>query len=188
MRLDLYSSATFDRGASHVRLALWWLVNGFLFSSPLPGSNWRVLLLRAFGAIVGRGVIIKPLVRIKFPWRLQIGDHSWIGESVWIDNLAEVRIGSNVCISQDAYFCTGSHDWESVSFNLITKSIVVADHCWIGAKCVLVPGTELGTGSVLCMASLGRGQLSSWTIYSGVPAVPQRLRTPVEGNRGHSAE
>jgi putative colanic acid biosynthesis acetyltransferase WcaF len=180
MHLDRYSSVTFDRGASRLREALWLLANGFMLSTSIPGSIWRVLLLRAFGAIIGRGVIIKPSVRVKFPWRLQIGSCSWIGESVWIDNLADVRIGSNVCISQGAYFCTGSHDWNSDSFELITKPTVVADHCWIGAKSILAPGAQLGIGSVLCMASLAKGQMSPWTIYSGIPALPLGPRRPTK--------
>ena len=96
-------------------------------SSSIPGSAHRCFLLRAFGAKIGRGVNIKPRVKVKFPWRLIVGNHSWIGEAVWIDNLAEVEIGANCCVSQGAYLCTGSHDWNSRKFTLITKPIRVED-------------------------------------------------------------
>ena len=88
MRLDLYTTEGFQRGRPAWLEAIWLLVQPLLISSPLPGSRLRVLLLRLFGARIGRGVTIKPGVMVKFPWRLEIGDHSWIGEHVWLDNLA----------------------------------------------------------------------------------------------------
>lgn len=180
MKLKEFSPKKFDRGASRWVEAVWLLFLGTLFSSWLPGSKWRVALLRIFGASIGRGVVVKPYVQVKFPWRLHIGDHSWIGEHVWIDNLAEVRIGSNVCISQGAYLCTGSHDWTSDSFDLVVRRIDVADHAWVGAKAVLAPGTEVGIGAVLSMASLGKGKIDPWNIYSGVPATFQKARVERE--------
>jgi hypothetical protein len=97
---------------------------------------------------VGTGVVIKPHVRVKFPWKLYIGDHSWIGESVWIDNLAQVTIGSNCCISQGAYLCTGSHRWDRDTFDLVTKPIVIEDQCWVGAMARVAPGGD--EAPVLC--------------------------------------
>src|SRR3954452_11502522 len=100
MRLDLYSPNGFNRGRPAWLEAVWLLVQPFLLSSSLPGSRVRVTTLRLFGARIGRGVTIKPHVRVKFPWRLQVGDYSWIGEDVWLDNLAEIRIGQHCCLSQ----------------------------------------------------------------------------------------
>ncbi|WPY96242.1 WcaF family extracellular polysaccharide biosynthesis acetyltransferase (plasmid) [Limimaricola variabilis] len=176
MQLDRFSSAGFDRGAPRVVEALWLAANSLLLSSWLPGSGWRVRLLRIFGAQLGHGVVIKPGVRVKFPWRLRVGDHSWIGEDVWIDNLAEVCIGAHACLSQGAYLCTGSHDWGRESFDLITRPIAVADHAWVGARAVLAPGATLGTGAVLGMGSLGKGDMTSWTIHVGHPAGSRRAR------------
>ena len=105
--------------------------------------------MRAFGARIGEGVVIKPGVRIKFPWRLAIGRDSWIGEHVWIDNLAAVKIADNVCISQGCYICTGSHDWSSASFDLLTRNVVVERYAWICAMTTLAPGTRVGEGAVL---------------------------------------
>lgn len=119
---------------------------------------------------------MKPGVRVKFPWRLSVGDHAWIGEQVWIDNLAEVSVGAHACLSQGAYLCTGSHDWSSEAFDLITRPIVIEDHAWLGAGAALAPGAIMRKGAVLSMAAFGRGELSEWTIYAGNPAAPVRKR------------
>lgn len=165
MRLDHFDNRDFSRGASRAKEALWMVVSGTLFGSWLPGSGWRVKLLRAFGATVGQGAVIKPHVTIKFPWRLTIGDHVWIGERAWIDNLAEVTIGSHSCISQSAYLCTGSHDWTDPEFGLITRPIQIGNGCWVGARSSLAPGTTMEDGSILAMNTLGTGRLAANTIY-----------------------
>ena len=93
MDLKSFDNADFDRGASRAKELVWLVVSALTVAGPLPGSGWRAALLRAFGAEIGPGVVLKPGLRVKFPWRLTIGDNSWIGESAWIDNLDEVRIG-----------------------------------------------------------------------------------------------
>lgn len=176
MQLDSYSSDTFDRGASRVREAAWIILAGSLFTTWLPGSTWRIWLLRAFGAQLGDGVIIKPKVQIKFRWKLTIGDHCWIGEKAWIDNLAEVVIGNHVCISHGAYLCTGSHNWKATGFDLITKPIRIADHTWVAAWARVSPGVTVSEGAVLAFASVATSSLAAWTIYQGVPAIPAGRR------------
>ena len=182
MKLDQFDPSGFDRGAPRWREAVWLLVSEMLFSTFLPGSAWRVALLRLFGAQIGRGVLIKPHVHIKFPWRLRIGQHCWIGERVWIDNLADVNIGDHVCISQGAYLCTGSHDWTSESFDLIVKPIKLDRNCWVGAKSVVAPGCQVSEGAVLTIGSVASGYLESWTVYSGSPAQPTRLRSSAKSD------
>ncbi|NIS67256.1 MAG: colanic acid biosynthesis acetyltransferase WcaF, partial [Gemmatimonadales bacterium] len=115
-------------------------------------------------------------VRVKFPWRLMIADHVWIGEGVWIDNLATVTIRDHCCISQGAYLCTGSHDWESATFNLITKPIEIHEYAWVGAQAVVGPGVVINEGAVLGLGSVATQDLESWQIYQGVPAQPVRPR------------
>lgn len=176
VRLDLFTNPDFDRGAPRWKEMLWLALQGLLFSSWLPGSGWRLHLLRAFGARIGKGVVIKPGVRVKFPWRLKIGDYSWIGEEVWVDNLAEVTIGSHSCLSQGAYLCTGSHDWNDPRFALITRSIHLRDGCWVGARASLSPGTRLEDGAVVTMGSVASGRLAAWTVHTGIPAQPTRQR------------
>jgi putative colanic acid biosynthesis acetyltransferase WcaF len=166
MRLADFNNDDFDRGRPRWVEACWRVVEGLLFNSWLPGSAWRVWLLRRFGAVVGAGVVVKPHVRVKFPWKLRIGDHSWIGESVWIDNLAEVSIGSNCCISQGAYLCTGSHRWDSEMFDLEVKPIVIGNHCWIGAMTRIAPGVKLKDGVVLALAQAATRDVDEWKIVT----------------------
>jgi len=106
------------------------------------------------------------------------GAHSWIGEDVWIDNLAEVTIGSQCCISQGAYLCTGSHDWTRQTFDLITRPIHVADQAWIAARSIIGPGVSVGEGSVLSLGSVATKNLAPWTIYAGTPAAIVKTRLP----------
>ena len=176
MRLDLFNNASFKRGRPAWVEALWLAAQSALLSSGIPGSRHRVFLLRLFGAKIGEGVVFKPGLRVKFPWRLSVGDYSWIGEEVWIDNLAEVSIGKHACISQGSYFCTGSHDYKSVRFDLITAPIHVGDHVWICAKSTLAPGVTAETGAVLGLGSVATRRLKPWTVYKGSPAREVRER------------
>lgn len=176
MRLDMYDNANFIRGTSRFIELLWLTCDGILLSSWLPGSIWRVKLLQLFGARIGGGVIIKPGVHVKFPWRLSVGNHCWIGESVWIDNLAEVVFGDHVCISQGVYFCTGSHDWSKISFDLITKPIAVNSHVWIGAMSRIAPGVSIGEGAVIGFGSITTRSVDPWSINSGSNSVAIKSR------------
>lgn len=177
MRLDLYENSDFDRGATRWKEFVWVVTQSLLFATWLPGSSWRVIVLRAFGAQVGREVIIKPNVSIKFPWKLQIGDFVWIGERCWIDNLEMVSIGPHSCISQGAYLCTGSHDWGDRNFPLIVKPISIGRGCWVGARANLTPGSVMEDGAVLAMAAMGSGRLAEGTIYLPDGSTkPRRLR------------
>ena len=180
MRLNAFDNAGFDRGAARWKEALWLGVSGLLVASWLPGSSWRVAVLRFFGTRLGQGVVVKPGVRVKFPWRLTVGDYCWLGEDVWIDNLAPVTLGRHVCLSQGAYLCTGSHDWAKTAFDLIVKPIVIGDHAWLCAFSRVAPGTVVEEGAVLGFASVGGKVLQGWTVYSGNPAVPVKKRTVAE--------
>ena len=182
MQLSTFRNDDFDRGASRLKELAWLIASELLVSGPFPGSRWRASILRAFGAKIAYGVVFKARVRIKFPWRLHVGANSWIGEGVWIDNLAPVRIGHDVCISQDAYLCTGNHDWSSRSFDLLTAGITIEDHCWVCARGVVAPGTHMHAGAILGLASLGQGQMCGWTIYATGKATekgPRRQDRPV---------
>jgi len=165
-------------GASKLRQICWYFVNVLFFINPLnPVSGLKVFLLRLFGAKIGRGVVIKPGVNIKYPWKLAVGDHSWIGEKVWIDNLAEVRIGSNVCLSQECMLLTGNHNYTLSTFDLMVKPILVGDGAWVGAKAVVCPGVSLGGHSVLTVASVMTKDAEPNGIYQGNPAVKVKDRT-----------
>lgn len=168
MDLRKYKNSGFDRGASLPKQACWLVISNVLISSWLPGSRWRRFILCLFGAKIGRAVVIKPGLTIKFPWRLSIGDNSWIGENTWIDNLAEVDIGKNVCISQGVYICTGNHDWSKETFDLTVKPVVLYDHSWACAFSKLTPGVTMEEGAVLALGCVGTGNLSAWNIHSNL--------------------
>ncbi|WP_045835454.1 WcaF family extracellular polysaccharide biosynthesis acetyltransferase [Hyphomicrobium sp. 99] len=176
MRLDTYNNGAFSRGKPAWFECIWLLAQWFLIRSQIPGSVHRRIILRAFGARVGGNVTIKPGLRVKFPWRLTIGDHSWLGEDVWIDNLAEVAIGSHCCISQGVYLCTGSHDWSASSFDFRAAPIVVCDKAWIAARAIVAPGVTVSEGSVLALGSVATRSTLPWTINGGNPASVMKTR------------
>ena len=149
----------------------WYVVSMLCFQSgiPLPYGMKRSLL-RLFGASIGKGVVIKPRVTIKYPWRLKVGDHVWIGENVWIDNLDDVTIGSNACISQGALLLTGNHDYSKSSFDLIIRPIEIGEGAWIGAKATVTQGVRVGEHAVLSVGSTSSKNLNPWGIYRGNPA------------------
>lgn len=180
MTVDLssYSAAHFDRGAGKLRELIWLLVSLVLFRlCPLSLSPVKRAVLRAFGARIGRNVTIKPHVKITFPWKLTIGDHVWLGEECWLLNLERIVIGNNVCISQRAFLCTGSHNYKSPTFDLIVKPITVENGSWIGADAWVGPGVTVGTHAVLTAGSIAGKSLEPYGIYRGNPAklVKQRV-------------
>jgi len=160
------------------------LLRAFWISS----SSLRVHLLRFFGARIGERVVIKPGVTVKYPWHLDVADDCWIGEDCWIDNLTTVQLGSNVCISQGAYLCTGNHDWSDPGFGLMIAPIRLMDGAWAGAKCILTPGTTLGEGAVAGAGSVVTGQIPDYHIYAGNPAVFVKRRTIGSVSAHHRTE
>ena len=175
-RLKDFANPQFSRGRARIVEALWLLAQWALVASWIPGAAHRRWLLRIFGAKIGKGVDIKPGVRVKFPWRLEVGNYSWIGENVWIDNLVQISIGANCCISQGAYLCTGNHDWSRSTFDLIMGPIHIGEGAWIAARSTIGPGVTVGEGAVLGLGSVANRDLEPWTINLGVPAVKVRAR------------
>jgi putative colanic acid biosynthesis acetyltransferase WcaF len=170
---------SFDRGRSLIIEALWLSCSALMFSTWLPGSNWRRGMLRLFGAKIGRGVLIKPFVKIKFPWRLRVDDFGGIGERVWIDNLAQVTIGANAWLSQDVYVCTGNHDWGRLDLPLLTREITLEEDVWVGARAVLGPGAKIGRGAVVTLGTIVLGEVPPWAIVGPGPMIrhgDRRLR------------
>jgi putative colanic acid biosynthesis acetyltransferase WcaF len=175
--LSKFENSWYTSGKSKGVDSLWYFLGlPLLRWTVIPFSSFRVRLLRLFGARIGRGVVIKPGVRVKYPWLLSIGDHSWLGEDVWIDNLGRVEIAESVCISQAAYLCTGNHNWSDPAFGLIVQPIVMRAGSWAGARTLICPGVEFGEGAVAAAGSVVVKSLLPWTIYAGNPASPMRSR------------
>jgi putative colanic acid biosynthesis acetyltransferase WcaF len=178
-RIDLSSPDNTElvRGRSLLFEALWFFFGApILASRVMPSSILRAILLRLFGAKIGVGVYIKPGVRVKFPWYLSVGDHCWIGEDVWIDNLAPVSIGSHVCVSQGAYICTGNHDWSKLNMRLFVKPIRLEMGSWVGARGVVCPGVTIAEGAILTAGSVATRDIPSFEIHTGNPATFVRAR------------
>lgn len=176
-RTDLshYDNSWYDAGPVF-RRALWYIAHLLFFRSGFPFNSVKKILLRAFGARVGQGVVIKPHVRIKYPWKLRIGDYSWIGEEAWLDNLADVHIGSNCCISQGAMLLCGNHDYSRRSFDLVIKPIILEDGAWVGARGLVCPGVIMKSHSVLAAGSVLSRDAEPYSVYRGNPAVKTKDR------------
>ena len=166
-----YTTGDFQRGASRLQEASWWAVRALFFLTPLPWpSRLRVALLRVFGARIGCGVVIRSQVNITFPWRFTVGDYVWIGDEVMIISLAHVTIESNCCISQRAFLCTGSHDFASPAFTLITKPITIREGSWVAASAFVAPGVSVGPGSMVAAGSVVATDVPARVIVRGNPA------------------
>jgi putative colanic acid biosynthesis acetyltransferase WcaF len=180
MNLGEFRNQDFDRGASCAREFLWLTLRAWLFDrSVMPWYRLRRAVLRGFGARVGEGVIVKPQVKITFPWKLAVGDRAWLGEEAWIMNLAPVEIGRDVCLSQRAFLCTGSHDWSDPAFKLVTAPITVRDGAWICANAFVGPGVTIGERAVVTAGSVVTHDLPADMVCAGNPCEavkPRRLR------------
>jgi putative colanic acid biosynthesis acetyltransferase WcaF len=171
INLSRYNNGGYFPG-SVLKQVLWFLAGRMFLNTyfPFPMMFKRIVLV-LFGARLGKNVTIKPKVNIKYPWFLTVGDDTWIGEQVWIDNLASVTVGSNCCLSQGCYILTGNHDFTKSSFDLITRPVVIEEGAWIGARAVVCPGVTAGTNAVLSVNSVATKNMEPYGIYQGNPAV-----------------
>ena len=175
--LSTYIHSAPHRNYSILRRTTWFYVNALVFKTGIfPSSRLKVSLLRLFGAEIGKKVVIRPGVNIKHPWLLRIGDHSWIGENVWIDNLVKVSIGNHVCLSQGVTILTGSHNYKDPAFGLLSGAVTLEDGVWIGAKAMLNHSVTAASHAVLTSGSVATKNLEAWFIYQGNPALKIRPR------------
>jgi putative colanic acid biosynthesis acetyltransferase WcaF len=142
-RLGAFSGHGYDKGRPFVMQALWFAVLNLIFVKWWCPAVWRVSILRWFGADIGKGVLIRHRVRILWPWKLVIGEDSWIGEGVWLLNLEPIVIGRDTCLSQEAFICTGSHSFKSPSFEYDNAPITIGNYVWIGARATVLRGVQV---------------------------------------------
>jgi len=165
------------RGRSAAAVQLWWLAQGILFGlSPQIAFGWRRGLLRLFGARIGKGVLLRPSVRVTYPWKVSIGDYAWVGDDVVLYSLGEIVIGANAVISQNSYLCTGSHDYTKPEFPIFAKPVRVEDEAWLASDVFVAPGVTIGRGAVVASRSSVYADLPPMMVCQGSPARPIRPR------------
>lgn len=176
--LGRFDNSWYDPGRGPVVRAAWMVVNAVFFLSWIPWpSLLKRLLLLAFGAKAGRGLVLKPRVNVKYPWNLHLAENVWIGEGAVLDSLALITVGANVCISQECLIETGNHDWSAPSFDLLVKAVVIEAGAWAAVRSLLLPGSRLASHAVLGAGSALSGSTEPYGIYVGVPATLVRVRT-----------
>ncbi|WP_303316561.1 putative colanic acid biosynthesis acetyltransferase [Flavivirga abyssicola] len=175
--LKLYKTPKDFRGRSKAFVQIWWAVQALLFRpSPQLLYGWRRFLLRLFGARIGKNVIIRPTVQIVYPWKVSIGDYSWIGDDVNLYSLGEINIGENTVISQKSYLCTGTHDYKRKDFPIRNAKIIIENNCWIATDVFIAPGITIGKGTVVGARSSVFNDLPEMKICIGNPAKPIKDR------------
>ncbi|NJO40371.1 MAG: colanic acid biosynthesis acetyltransferase WcaF [Cyanobacteria bacterium CRU_2_1] len=177
MDLRHYDQSNFDRGRSGWVILLWWLVQAIVFPlTPHAFQSARVVLLRSFGAQIGRGVIIRPTARFTYPWKVSIGDFSWIGDDVVLYSLDRIQIGKHCVISQKSYLCTGSHDIQDPAFGLKTAPIQIGNGVWVATDCFIAPGVQIGANAVIGARSNVLKNIPEQQVCWGNPCRPHYLR------------
>ncbi|MBH5388832.1 WcaF family extracellular polysaccharide biosynthesis acetyltransferase [Bradyrhizobium diversitatis] len=187
-KLDQFRVPPGFRGRGAVVVLLWQVVQSTLFAlSPQPFFAWRRFLLRLFGAKIGRKVLLRPTVRVTYPWKTEIGDYSWIGDHVELYSLDCISIGSHSVISQRSYLCTGSHDMADLAFSYITAPITVGDQVWIASDVFVAPGVKVGRGAVVGARSTVREDVPPEVVAIGEPARVVRDRLASDGDKSCNA-
>ncbi|WP_081849704.1 putative colanic acid biosynthesis acetyltransferase [Marinobacterium lacunae] len=159
------------RGRSAIFCQVWWLVQGSLFKlSPQFMYGWRNFILRMFGAKIGKGVKFRPSVDITYPWKLKVGNYSWVGDGVSLYTLGNIVIGENSVISQKCYLCSGSHDYNSDNFDIFSKNIFIGNHVWLATDVFVAPGISVEDNVVVGARSSVFSDLKGNSIYVGSPA------------------
>jgi len=165
------------RGRSAAVVQFWWIVQATLFAmSPQFMFGWRRWLLRVFGAKVGRGVLVRPSVRVTYPWKVAIGDHAWIGDDVVLYSLGEIEIGDNAVVSQRSYLCAASHDYQQLGFSIYAKKVTVEAEAWLATDVFVAPGVTVGRGAVVGARSSVFHDLPPMMVCVGCPAKPVKSR------------
>jgi putative colanic acid biosynthesis acetyltransferase WcaF len=177
LRLDEADRSGFDYGRSRFLVFLWFTIQDTLFRfSPVPCYAFRRWLLKLFGCKIGEKVIVRPRARLHYPWRIEIGDYSSVGDDVWLYSIASIKIGSHSVISQRSFLCTASHDYLDPQFKTINEPIVVGDGVWIAADVFINPGVTIGDNAVIGARSSVFQDMPGDMICYGSPCRPVKKR------------
>lgn len=151
---------------------LWALCEPLLLTNNLQlSSALRIWVLRRFGASIGQDVILRPGLKVRFPWKLTIGDRSWVGERVWLHNQDQLSVGHDVVISQDTFVTTGTHSFRT-DMALKTRPIVIEEGAWVTSRCMVLGGSHIGRSALILPTTVVKGDVPANSIYgSGDPAV-----------------
>jgi putative colanic acid biosynthesis acetyltransferase WcaF len=175
--LRKYDQTWFNRGRSGWFILCWWLVQGIAFPLSLHTAHgFRCWLLRLFGAKIGTEVRIRPTARFTYPWKVEIGDYSWIGDDVVLYSLDSIQIGSQCVISQECYLCTGSHNFQDGAFGLLTAPIRIGNGVWLAADCFVAPGVNIGANAVIGARSSVFNNIPEQQVAWGTPCRPRYQR------------
>ncbi|MCK1434946.1 WcaF family extracellular polysaccharide biosynthesis acetyltransferase [Bradyrhizobium sp. 15] len=159
------------RGRSGFIVLLWQIVQQTLFAwSPQPAYGWRRMLLRIFGAEVGKGVLVRPTARVTYPWKVKLGNYCWVGDNAELYSLGPITIGNNAVVSQRSYLCAATHDYKDTTFPLVAKPVVVESEAWIAADCFIAPGVTVGAGAIVAARSTVIRSVGPASIVAGHPA------------------
>lgn len=171
-----------ERGKPSWIVILWWFVQAIAFPLSLHNFNsWRCFLLRMFGAQIGTGVVIRPTARFTYPWKVKIGDHSWIGDDVVVYSIDQINIGTHCVVSQKTYLCTGSHSIQDPAFSLIKAPIKIGNGAWVATDCFVAPGVSIGSNSVIGTRSSVLKSIPAQRVAWGTPCIP-RYRREMKSN------
>ena len=175
--LRKYNQSWYDRGKPGWFVLLWWLVQAIIFPlTPQPLYGVRRLILNLFGARIGQGVLIRPTARFTYPWKIVIGDYSWIGDDVVLYSLERIEIGKHCIISQKSYLCTGSHNIEDPTFGLQTVGITIGNGTWVAADCFVGLGVKIGANAVIGARSSVFKDMPPGQVCLGTPCEPRYQR------------
>ena len=183
MRIDLskYNQDWYSRGRNPLIVIIWWMVQGTIFRFSLHNMYaWRNFLLKMFGAKVANGVKVRASASFTYPWKVSIGENTWIGDHVKLYSLDEIIIGNNCVISQESYLCTGSHDLTDPHFGLITKPIIIKDGAWVASDVFIYPGVTVHELGVVAARSTVTKDVNYNEVHAGSPAKYVKNRFEVE--------
>jgi putative colanic acid biosynthesis acetyltransferase WcaF len=179
--LRQYNPSQHNRERPSWVVILWWLIQAIFFPLSLHNLNgFRAWLLRLFGAEIGQGVVIRPTARFTYPWKIAIGDYSWIGDDVVLYSVDRIKIGCHCVVSQKSYLCTGSHNFADRAFSLITAPIMIGNGVWIASDCFVAAGVAIGANSIIGARSSVFSNIPAAKIAWGSPCMPHRPRTTKE--------